>query len=676
VYLLHIFLAGVFMCLWVRELGGANVAAAFAGIAYMLCSFVSYPFAWPHIILCHTWIPIVFYCVHRAFFRARWADAVLLGVAAACQFLAGYMQGFVYTLYGGFGYLIFMALTELAGRERRPWRVGRSFALAAVGLIMLPALLTAFQWIPAFKLSALSARPPGGLARDAILVGGSLYPSIFFRALINPDSFKWAQYTLYPGVVVLVMAAFAFAQWKRRRELAFFSAMAVISALIAFGTYTPVFSLYMNLPSGDWFRLPNRLLILTAFSIATLAGMGCSYLVDDVLAKPSPSSHAAGRYAIFIAICAAFILLLPKGAGLYVFVLLIGCLLGGRGRSAPIVGVLAALLVGLDLTLYVFNPITYPWITREVFPELKEEKNFLGENLGLDRVHVFHRKHDWKNFLLNANFGMVERIRETSGYESLSLRRYAEFCAYLETGGQPSDELPFTGALRWTSESAYPHMLNLLGARYIVEDPGRALYPENAPSNEPPKGFRLSRVFSGELKIYENPDALPRAFYVSNVEVIRNKREVLKRLADRSFDYRSTIVLEEEPEPPAAPPDPSATPSSPEVIVKPRGEGEIGVVVDVPGSGYIVLNDILLPGWHAKVGGSDSKIYRANYLLMAVPVEAGKHAIEVQYKPPGFRAGKWISFGTAMFLFLSLAFDVARRRAKKMAPWERTRLRA
>ena len=168
----------------------------------------------------------------------------------------------------------------------------------------------------------------------------------------------------------------------------------------------------------------------------------------------------------------------------------IAWVLAGKGLAAWVaavataLGVLAVLLIGFDLTLHVMNPVTYPWITREVFPELKEEKQFLRENVGLDRVHILHRKHDWKNFLLNSNFGMVERIRETSGYESLALQRYAEFCAYLETGDRPSYIIPFTGAFRWTSESINPRLLNLLGARLIVDDPGRDLYPAKAPSGK------------------------------------------------------------------------------------------------------------------------------------------------------------------------------------------------
>jgi len=486
---------------------------------------------------------------------------------------------------------------------------------------------------------------------------------------VNPESFKWVKYTLYPGALTLLMAAFAFVQFKRWRELVFFSLLATGSALLAFGSHTPLFGLFMYVPTGDWFRLPNRLLVLTAFSLVTLAGIGFNYLLEEVIADNEQAVKSAGRYAGFIALCGVFMLLLSKGGALYVLILLLGCLVCVRVRSKPALGVLAVLLIGFDLTLHVMNPVTYPWITREVFPELKEEKEFLHENVGLDRVHILHRKHDWKNFLLNSNFGMVERIRETSGYESLTLQRYAEFCAYLETGDLPSYLIPFTGAFRWTSESVNPRLLNFLGARYIVDDRGRDLYPEKNPPGKEPKGLKLKRVFSGELDIYENSDALPRAFYAKKIEVINNKGEVLKRLADPKFDYKNTIVLEEEFEPLSSASEKPA--GTAEVIVKDHGEGDIGIIITIPDSGFIFVNDIFVPGWRAKVDGEDAKLYRADYLFMAIPVEAGKHVIELVYQPAGYRAGKWITLLSMVVFSFGLAFDFVHRRARTMAPWEK-----
>jgi hypothetical protein len=265
---------------------------------------------------------------------------------------------------------------------------------------------------------------------------------------------------------------------------------------------------------------------------------------------------------------------------------------------------------------------------------------------------------------------MIEGIRETSGYESLSLQRYAEFCAYLETGGEPSYMIPFVGWRRWESGNAHPRMLNLLGARYIVDDVGRDLYEEKLPPKKMPQGFKLKKVFSGTVDIYENPDAIPRAFFTNKGEVIERRRDALARLADKSFDYKNSIILEEEPEPGHLPSKTDAKQAAAEVVVKPRGEAAFDIVATVPSSGFIFLNDVLTPGWRARVDGVETKIYRANYLFMAIPVGAGKHSIEIEYAPTDFRIGVWISFCSALLLGLGLAFEAARSRTKKLEPWE------
>jgi len=118
VYLIHIFLAGLFMYMWIRDLGGETVAAVFAGTAYMLCSFVSYLIMWPHIVLGHIWIPLIFLLLRRTFTGERWIDAAL----------------FV------FGYLIFLILAERPRNRDDPRRLARPVALALCGLVLLPAL--------------------------------------------------------------------------------------------------------------------------------------------------------------------------------------------------------------------------------------------------------------------------------------------------------------------------------------------------------------------------------------------------------------------------------------------------------------------------------------------------------------------------------------------------------
>jgi hypothetical protein len=211
-------------------------------------------------------------------------------------------------------------------------------------------------------------------------------------------------------------------------------------------------------------------------------------------------------------------------------------------------------------------------------------------------------------------------------------------------------------------------MLNILGAKYIVEDPGRDLYPEADSPNKMPNSFKLKKALTGEVNVFANPDALPRSFFTTRFEVVSDKRAALARMADPSFDYKQVVILEEQPLEQSA--GESAGKQRADVIVEQQGEDAVALIVDAPSAGLVFLGDTYLPGWRVKVDGRETKPYRADYLFMAFPVAEGKHVIDVEYAPVGYRLGKWITLLSLGFFALLLAFDVARRRAKNLAPWE------
>ena len=107
--------------------------------------------------------------------------------------------------------------------------------------------------------------------------------------------------------------------------------------------------------------------------------------------------------------------------------------------------------------------------------------------------------------LLNANSAMPYGLEDVRGYDSIIPRQYV---AYMERIQPQGDLLYNRIAPIYTTIDGQPNydaldsrLLDLLGVRYVVTT-----------HTIPNAGYKLA--YDGEVKVYENQDALPRAFIV------------------------------------------------------------------------------------------------------------------------------------------------------------------
>lgn len=182
--------------------------------------------------------------------------------------------------------------------------------------------------------------------------------------------------------------------------------------------------------------------------------------------------------------------------------------------------------------------------------------------------------------------------------------------------------------------------LDLLNTRYIV---ARGTLPGTRP------------VYRGEetgLVVLENPDALPRAFFVGDIEVIDDDDAVFQRIRSSAFDPRRTAILEEATAFDVTPIDSASTTGVELESYSPR---EIVWNVETDAPRLLVVSEIYYPaGWHASVDDENVPIVRADHLLRAVPVPEGRHRVVMRFDPASHRAGVWIS-GITSLLVYSLA---------------------
>ena len=74
-------------------------------------------------------------------------------------------------------------------------------------------------------------------------------------------------------------------------------------------------------------------------------------------------------------------------------------------------------------------------------------------------------------------------------------------------------------------------------------------------------------------------------------------------------------------------------------------------------NGLLVLSEIWYPeGWTATIDGLEVPLVRANYILRALPIEAGDHEVVLSFESPGARRAGLVGGLGSIGLILFMAF--------------------
>ena len=203
---------------------------------------------------------------------------------------------------------------------------------------------------------------------------------------------------------------------------------------------------------------------------------------------------------------------------------------------------------------------------------------------------------------------------QIGGYHGAKLQRYQEYLDHVLQIGQGTP-----------NENA----LDLLNTRYIV---ARQQLPGTTVAH---------RDGQTGLVVLENPDAVPRAFFVGQTEVIDGAQATWQRLRSNAFNPRQTALL---PEPLDAPVTPIDSSSTARVALQKHTPPEIVWEIETDAPRLLVASEVYYPaGWTATLNGEPVPIHRVNYLLRGVHVPAGTHTLRMRFAPQADRIGTWIA---------------------------------
>ncbi len=738
--ILHVFLSGVFTYLYLRYIdfrgaarrNGEGTVPSFPGrlsrpscmissLAFMFCApqiFHIYPGHLPN--LCTMiWLPLILLFLELFIRTKNFLYAILGGAAVAFNILAGHPQYFFYTAIAVIVYFIIRVVQEL--REYRDWK-HFWYHLSGFFLIYLTGIsLSAIQLLPAFELVKHSARQ----ILTYEWVGQFSFAPENFITLFIPEFFGdllktpyWGRYylwemSLYVGILPLMLCALA-SFYSRNLFTRAFLIVALVTTILALGKFTPLFKvLYGLVPGFNMFRGNSKFIFITAFFLSALSGIGAEYLQSGILKNDSPGTSNRRRmrsfFPVTIGIVAAvglFIVIFfvfRTGYGTWYGIIHKIYVLGDRYTTLPdlkdpkflhatfaiaaksgvrfiILAILSLLVIGLwfhtSLRRHILIPITIALLFGDLwFFGNKYLVTFNSQQCFWNGEMLNILKNDPEPFRITTvgrfelNQGMAHGISHIGGYDANVIKEYSEFMNV--SCGKPVDELNIVIEVKQISK-----LTNLLNVKYVI-------LPANARVQHP----AIKPVLNdSNYALFQNMQALPRAFVVHNAKILQGRDAILKELSSNEFHPLKYTIIEEpsgygtqQAIPEFSPVD-SSPPhredeekvnkqvqaggpfqkhdktnsqnllSEPIPTILEYSPNRVTVKAHLMEDGYLVLGDTFYPGWNAYEDKTKHKVLKTNYILRSVFLKKGEHTVTFVYEPKSFFIGMITTLTTVVIL--------------------------
>ena len=675
--LIYYFLAGFAMFLLAREWGARAEAALLAGVAFVFAPNLVAVGSHGHgsQLVDSAYLPLMLWIATRWMRRGGLSNLAWLALAGGFQLLRGHVQICFYTWIAVGGYAIVEGLATVRDPERRAAGLSRMAGVFAAAVLALG--LAGFYNLPLAdyaKQSIRGTRAGGGVGMDYATqwsLGPEELPSVVvpgwagFGGQTYWGAMPFTDYpNAYVGLIPVLLALPAFLAGGAPRVFA--RVLAVTSLFISFGRHFPLYGfLYDHLPFFNKFRIPVMVILL--FQLAVAAGLAWGWSAwCDPESREARRGKAMDRLLVGAAAVFALGLVamaLAGGAFEHAYTTMVvakrslpgqpypvelagmawrgfsgdfmrACALGlaslglawaVRGRRVPVPVASAGVLVLLLIELF-------PVSGRVMQPAVGEPAQ-RDAQLGRDDV---------VEFLEQAGPAGSFRILPFQEFQS---NRYSGF-AIPSLGGYHAAKPRLAQDLIEHQATQSPAWWRLLNVRYLVV--GQKI--------EAPPGLAL--VHEGSQVIYENQFALPRATVVGAYSVVQPDSAILDSVAAGSRDAAVSTYLTADPKL-ALGPVTGAT-----ATIAAYRLNDVTVDVDTPGPALLRLADLWYPDWAARVDGRPATILRADYLLRAVPVPAGRHRVEFRYESPAMRRGLQLSIVSLVAILGVFAVALVQRRRR------------
>jgi hypothetical protein len=653
--LAHHVIAACLIHAFVRSRGLSLRAAIVSGLGLLACTPLLAHKA-SNIIWPLAWVPLLWMAVDHALARPSWRRGAALGAALLLPMTAGSPPGLFYAALLVVPYGVLRLVAVLRDPSRRTRAELLRLAATAGTALAIALLVAGVTILPTGQLVELGSRDrfaPAG--RDFALALSLPLPAAARGVFVRGAGL----FEMYLGVALCMLAVCALVVRPRfdRSAGIVFIATAFAGVWLASGATGGLLPILVDhVPGFGMLRVPGRYKLVAAWSAAAAAGYGVAALEaawgDTKLRWRAAAVAGAGLVIAIVCIAIAAHPASPKERPAW-WSIPVTALAGGLvvaavwapRRIADACVAALALFTLLDAPLFTFVlPHSYPAAERR---QLHERDALVAT---LDGVRDRWRMYD--EFVLGERAGTRLRVRDFRGYpavDPISLRRYVDVLDYAKKN---------------------PAIITDYNVRYVLDRSHFRYSDATSFVALPNAAFERREPRTDDVWVAKHP--APLVIWYGRIDIVQTRKVLDAVRATEDADgvrRRAVVEPDEAARIPGAPALVGSPPDSRDGALVSYEPDEIVVDVDAPRAGLVVLNEIMFPGWQVTVDGAPATALRANYLLRAVHVGAGKHRIVWRFEPRGWRVlvGGYV---------LALALIVAAAIAPAVAATARRRRRA
>ena len=223
--------------------------------------------------------------------------------------------------------------------------------------------------------------------------------------------------------------------------------------------------------------------------------------------------------------------------------------------------------------------------------------------------------------------------KSVGGYHAAKLRRYQEMIEEHISGEMSAlfkAVADAEGDMEQLDGTQFP-VVNMLNTKYFI--------------------FPLQ---GGQTLPLPNPHAMGNAWFVNEVQYVNDANEEIEAI--HGLNPSETAVVDKRFE---AVVKPMASDSTATIRLVAYEPNYLKYEVDSKKGGTIVFSEIYYPGWRSSIDGQEVPHGRANYILRAMNVQAGKHEVEFSFDPVSLHVTEniaTIALGLLALAALAMAF--------------------